>query len=134
MCATISAEKIDTTSISIEERSTMKTVIALVGAIAMMMFSATTSSAATLTAGTYQAKFFGGCGVLTVKSGGQKVSYKFFRGCGDSATFSSNGSFDGSVIKIQAARMKVSSASKTEISGTWTLRGESASPTFLKIN
>lgn len=110
----------------------MKTVVSLIGAIALMMFSAIPASSAELTAGVYQTKFFGGCGVLTVKSGGKRVSYKFGP-CGGSATYSSGGSFDGQVIKIQAARLKVSGASDKAITGQWSLRGNTVNTTFRKV-
>lgn len=73
-----------------------------------------------LSPGTYVGKFPGGCGNLTVKSGGKSVDYTYGP-CGGAPTYHHGGSFDGKTISIQAARIKVGSADSSKIKGTWTL-------------
>jgi hypothetical protein len=82
-----------------------------------------------LTPGTYVGHLSSGCATMTVKNGGKTVDYKY-GACGGAATYHHGGTFDGTVISIQAARLRVKSANETKIKGTWTLGNYTTSVTF----
>lgn len=95
----------------------------------VLLLAAAPASAVELAAGTYKAKFGGGCATMVVRSGG--ISYSFGP-CGGAPTFKSSGSFDGKIIRIMEATLTVNSASEKSIRGRWKLGSYTETVTFLK--
>lgn len=71
------------------------------------------------------------CGNLTITGKGKKIRYTAGP-CGGTPTYRRGGTFDGQTISIQDARIKLSSASASKISGRWTLGNYTASVSFLR--
>jgi hypothetical protein len=85
----------------------------------------------TLANGVYRASFAGGCQTMTIGEGGQKIHYTSGP-CGGSPTFTSAGSFDGETIRIMQATYKLSNATKSSLTGRWTLGTYTTIVTFRK--
>ena len=81
------------------------------------------AEAAVLPAGTYSWQLEEGCAQLTLGGGD---SYAWDRGCDGSIDYRGTPRVDGSLIKIDMARLNVESVTETGFTGTWRLQNNSS--------
>lgn len=87
----------------------------------------------TLANGTYKATFpqGAGCGTMVIKNAGKTISYSAGP-CGGNPNYRNGGTFDGKVIRIQAATYTLSNTTSSSLKGRWKLGSYSATVTFKK--
>jgi len=114
-----------TTTKATAEKSAVKAVPAMTVAKAPMPAKATAPAATQLADGTYRGALSGKTATLVV-SGGQPVSYNWGDYNGKKVSLS------GNTIRVDAATLRVKSASANSIGGIWTLRGKKLPVTLTK--